>query len=176
LFLGTAAVALTAITWTATSRAEGATAVAQPAAKATVVAVPGAEVREAYAGPNRTLLGTGLVTFAISYIPSVIVASESSLPADHHLYVPVAGPWLNLANRPGCPPSSTSCDTETANRVVLTLDGVLQGIGVLGVVASLLMPEHVHAVVAPLSRGPRIHLSPERFGDRGYGLTASGSF
>jgi hypothetical protein len=141
------------------------------------VAPPGPEVRSGYAGPNRALLGTGIVTFGVAYVPAVVVAGESSQSVDHHLYVPVVGPWLDLANRPGCGPGSIACDTETTNKVLLATDGIFQGLGVISVVAAFLSPEHERAVVETGSTDkPTLHVSPAQIGAGGYGLRAFGQF
>jgi hypothetical protein len=134
-----------------------------------------AEEAEAYSGPNRSLIGTGLVTLGLSYIPAVVVASKSTQPADHHLFVPVAGPWLNLANRPPCGAEGIPCEAETTNKVLLGVDGVFQGIGVLTVLAGIFSPEH-EAEVVSTSGKPSVHVAPARMGAGGYGVTAFGAF
>src|SRR5580698_9865082 len=53
-------------------------------------------------GTAGTLLLSGAVTFGFSYVPAVMTASESTFAIDKQLYVPVVGPWLDLANRPNC--------------------------------------------------------------------------
>jgi hypothetical protein len=133
------------------------------------------EEAEAYNGPNRSLIGTGLVTLGLSYIPAVVVASKSTQPADHHLFVPVAGPWLNLANRPPCGGEGIACDAETTNKVLLGVDGVFQGIGVLTTLAGIFSPEHEAEVVTSTGK-PSVHVSPARMGVGGYGVTAFGAF
>jgi hypothetical protein len=153
---------------------------AEPRAIQTFVQVPPAgyvDVTTGYTGPNRALVGTGLVTFTFAYIPAVVVAAESSLPADHHLYIPVAGPWVDLGNRPPCNVSHINCDTEAANRVLLAVDGAFQGIGVLTVFAGFLVPEHgaTTAVTATTDK-PSIHFGPTRMGTGGLGAIAYGSF
>jgi hypothetical protein len=155
--------------WTASSFAQETTVVATPAAP------PAAEART-YSGPNRALLGTGLVSFGSSYIPSVVVAATSSQSADHHLYVPVVGPWVDLGNRPDCSVANTSCDNETSNKVLLAVDGVFQGVGVVAVVAGLLTPEHETVVRAGRTEKPTVRLTPARLGSGGYGLAAIGKF
>lgn len=45
--------------------------------------------------PDRRLLGSGIFSFGVPYIASVVVAGSSDHPGDHNLYVPVAGPWMN---------------------------------------------------------------------------------
>jgi len=165
-----------ALSWSSPSFAQGTTVVEQPAPAPAYAPVP--ERTTGYSGPNRALIGTGLVTFAASYIPAVIVAGESPQPADHHLYVPIAGPWLDLANRPGCGVASVSCDTETTNKVLLAVDGVFQGIGVLTTIAGFLSPEHDEETVATSAKAdkPTIHVSPAEMGAGGAGLAAFGTW
>jgi hypothetical protein len=110
------------------------------------------------------MLGSGLTAFGVTYVPSVIVAATSSLPADHHLYVPVVGPWLDLGNRPACGIGWIGCDTETANKVLLIGDGILQGIGVLTTIGAFLAPEHDVTVVTASDDKPTVHVTPAQFG------------
>jgi hypothetical protein len=161
-----------ALTWTASTFAQQTTVVAP-----TVAAPPTHETTTGYAGPNRALIGTGIVTFGLSYIPAVIVAAESSLPADHHLYVPVVGPWLNLGDRPSCGAGRIACDTETTNKVLIAADGVFQGLGVITLVAGFLSPEHHEVVTAKTApEKPSVQFTPAHMGAGGYGLAALGKF
>jgi hypothetical protein len=145
-----------------------------PVVATPVVAAPARETRDEYSGPNRRLIATGLLTFGLSYIPSVIVAGTSDVSADHHLYVPLAGPWLDLGDRPGCGSGQIGCDTETTYKVLLVLDGVFQGLGALTTVAGFLSPEH-HVLVAADSDKPTLHVAPASVAS-GYGVAAFGSF
>jgi hypothetical protein len=153
------------------------TNIVTPPATARVIEKP-----ETYTGPNRALISTGLVTFGLSYVPAVIVAGTSSQPADNHLYIPVAGPWLDLADRPACgaPVSdaaampSIPCDMETTNKVLLGVDGVFQGIGALTTLVGLLSPEHEEEAVT--TGKPTLHVTPARMGKGGYGIAAFGNF
>jgi hypothetical protein len=151
-----------------------------PAASSTVVATPAVaapvgESRDAYTGPNRRLIGSGLITFGLSYIPALVVAGTSDQSADHHLYVPIVGPWLDLGDRPGCGPGQISCDAETTNRVLLVFDGIFQGIGAVTTVAGFLSPERHEVVSTADSDKPTLHLAPANVAS-GYGVTAFGSF
>jgi hypothetical protein len=176
VLLGAASV----LTYPASSSADT-TVVEQPApapASTTVVATPAApvaETRDAYTGPNRRLIGSGLVTFGLSYIPSLIVAGTSDVPADHHLYVPIVGPWLDLGNRPGCGPGHIDCDAETTDKVLLVFDGLFQGIGALTTVAGFLSPERHELVSTADADKPTLHLGPAHVAS-GYGLAAFGNF
>jgi hypothetical protein len=173
--VATIGAAAAAFTWTSISLAQNTTVVTPAPTMA-----PVAETRSGYTGPNRALIGTGLVTFGLSYIPAVIVAGESSQSADHHLYVPIVGPWLDLGDRPSCGVGSIACDTETTNKVLIAADGVFQGLGVLAVVAGFLTPEREHVVtLASAPAKPQklsLHLTPAQFAGSGYGVAAFGKF
>lgn len=130
---------------------------------------------EAYV-PNRYLLTTGFILWGVPYVSGVIVAAQSSNQADQHLYVPIAGPWIDLANRGGCPAGNASCDTETTNKVLLGLDGVFQAVGTLEVIWGFLKPEHrTYTRVQATKYTPEFTWSPAKLGS-GYGLAAVGSF
>jgi hypothetical protein len=121
---------------------------------------------------------TGLGIFGFSYLPALAVGATSSLSADRNLYIPVAGPWINLANRPSCGGrEGPSCGTETTNKVLLGVDGVFQGVGAAMTAIGLLVPTK-HTVVTRTSAkrdGPTIHVSPVSVGT-GYGMAAVGTW
>jgi hypothetical protein len=155
-------------------------AAAPARAEQTVIVTPGNAPRSraetsAYAGPNRALLTTGLITFGIPYISSAIIAAESSHPGDSHLWVPVVGPWLDLGSRGPCPAAWSACDSETANRVILVVDGILQGAGALQLIGAFVFPEHTVRVAATAFT-PEFTLTPARVARDGYGLAAIGRF
>jgi hypothetical protein len=169
--VATILVAATVLAWGSSARAEETTskAVVQP------VPPPAAEVGTRYAGPNRSLIGTGLFLFGASYIPVAIVAGISSHPGDQHLYVPVAGPWLDIADRGRCAGPSLACDIETSNKIGLAISGVFQGLGVLAVLGGFAMPEE-QTVANSAQHKPSVHVAPARMGQGGYGITAFGEF
>lgn len=138
-----------------------------------VVEAQGAE-HPAETRPNVPLITTGLLTFGLSYVPALVVAGESSQDADHNLYIPIAGPWLDIANRPGCGAGGPSCTTETTDKVLIGVDGVFQGVGAVMTVLGLLTPE-THEVTAAKLEKPTIHISPTSVGT-GYGLGAVGTW
>jgi hypothetical protein len=146
-----------------------------PAPQPTVVAAPEAEHAAGYTGPNVPVITTGLVTFGLSYVPALVVAGESTQSADHNLYVPIAGPWMDIANRPQCGnPGGPDCTTETTDKVLIGVDGVFQGVGAVMTVLGLLTPE-THEVVAAKQEEPKLQISPTRVGS-GYGLGAVGTW
>ena len=124
-----------------------------------------------------TLLVTGLVTLTLSYAPAFVLASQSNLPIDQHLFAPVVGPWIDLANRPQCGPPNMSCNTEIANQAMLVADGIVQGLGALEILVGL-------ATVAgeSSSNQPKVEdkvgvrVTPAQFGAGGYGLAVLGKF
>jgi hypothetical protein len=107
-----------------------------------------------YWGP---VLTTGTVVFGASYLAGVIAAADSDKSADHHLYVPLVGPWLDLGERPSCPASNTGCDHETTDKVLIAVDGVFQAAGFISMVDGILDPER-HAIVRTADKG--VHFRP----------------
>jgi hypothetical protein len=120
--------------------------------------------------PNADLIASGLFTLAVPYVASVVVATESSRQGDYYLYTPVAGPWLNLAHRADCPPTGT-CANETAYKILLVADGVLQGFGALEILSGFMFPE-THPTTA---EAPRVRVVPS-VATGGAGVTALGRF
>jgi hypothetical protein len=140
----------------------------------TVVTTARAHDTVVSAGPNSTMLGSGLFTFGVPYIASVVVAANSDHAGDNHLYIPVVGPWLDFANRGDCGAiGQQSCDNETVNKVLLVVDGVFQGVGALEIVGAFLSPETRTVSVAT---NPRFKLGPSSVGRSGYGVAAVGTF
>jgi len=125
-------------------------------------------------GPNRSMLRSGVWTLGLSYVPAAIVAIESPLPADDHLYVPVAGPWLDYANR-----DCQTCEHEGLNKAMLVTDGVVQGIGALQIIGSFLFVETrtTSATNEPRRKvaAPRFKVTPAKLGSA-FGLAATGRF
>lgn len=127
-------------------------------------------------GPSWAMVGSGLTIFGLSYLPVVVVGAESGLNADRTLFVPLAGPWIDLVQRPGCAPG-TSCNAETTDKVLLVVDGIVQGVGALTVIGGLLSPAHKTKIVTRTAdMGPTLHFSPAQLGKGGYGMVALGTF
>lgn len=87
---------------------------------------------------NRPLLIAGGAIIVASYVPAIVVAASSGRKEDEFLYIPVAGPWLDLANR-DC--ARTPCNDETLNKTLLIGGGILHAVGTAFVVTSLFLPE-----------------------------------
>jgi hypothetical protein len=156
--------------------------VAQPAPASTTQTTSGLvnptaqrEEQESGYAPNRYLLTSGLIVFGVPYLTSVVVASSSNHYGDSHLYVPLAGPWMDIADRG----SSGNTDTETTNKVMLGVDGVFQAVGALQIIGALLMPETktvTTATVPATAFTPEMHVTPAKMGYEGYGLAAFATF
>jgi hypothetical protein len=128
-----------------------------------------------YEGPNRALIGTGFFLFGASYIPVAVIAGTSAHQGDSHLYVPVAGPWLDMADRGPCNPRTAACDNEMSNKVGLAVSGVFQGLGVLCVMSGFIFPEE-RTVTTMAAHKPSVHFRLARLGRGGYGISAFGEF
>lgn len=132
-------------------------------------------------GPNRALLHSGIWILGLSYVPAVIVAAESTRHGDKNLYVPIAGPWMDLATRTDCPANET-CNNETANQALIIVDGVFQAIGALNLAGAFLFSETRTVTVGERERravgqlSPTLRLVPARVTGSAYGLVAIGAF
>lgn len=121
--------------------------------------------------PNVPILVTGAVLLGGSYGASAIVAAASDRSADDKLFYPVVGPWMDLDKR-DC--GLDSCKSKTRDQVLLIGDGVLQGLGALGVVLSLVIPERTTRQWY-LIGNERLTLAP-RFSPQITGFSAVGRF
>lgn len=126
-------------------------------------------------GPSMVMIGSGVIIFGASYVPAVVVGATSGLDADHTLFVPIAGPWIDLAQRPDCSPAS-QCNAENTNKVLLATDGVVQALGALTVVGGFLTPARETTSVRTRHAGMKLHLLPARLGGSAYGVVALGDF
>jgi hypothetical protein len=129
-------------------------------------------------GPNRALLRSGIVVFGLSYVPAFVVASTNTRSDDDYLYIPVAGPWLDLAHREPC----GTCNGETLNKALLVTGGVFQTVGALEFLGSFLFMEKttVREVAAvkerPVAdRKPTLTILPGSVAS-GYGIVATSQF
>jgi hypothetical protein len=151
-----------------------------PRAPAPVPTVAGPRTTErmvSYTGPNVPLITGGLGIFGLSYVPALVVGAASGQSADRNLYIPVAGPWLDLANRPMCGGRGTNCATEPTNKMLLGVDGVFQGVGAAMTVVGLLVPTRRTVMTKTTAEkdGPTIRIAPARLGT-GYGVSAVGTW
>ncbi len=168
-----AAGVLAVVTWAAASSAEA--AAAQSAAQ------PPAAEHTSYVWPNNGLLSKGFFAFLGSYVPSVIVAVVNDNSYDKRLYIPIAGPWVDLASRPGCGGiGQSSCGAETGYKALLIVAGAVQALGALAIAGGLAVPERrITPAPAKADTKPTVHLQPAEVGvvgRSGYGLAAFGTF
>jgi hypothetical protein len=126
-------------------------------------------------GPSMEMVGSGIGTFAVSYLPAVVVGVTSGLDADRTLLVPLAGPWMDLTQRPKCGPV-VSCNAEDTAKVLLITDGIFQAIGALTIVGGFLTTVHETKTVRAADLRPKLHVGTGSVGGKGYGLLAIGTF
>jgi len=157
------------------------TAALSPAASAQEAAPPPASVTtqdttSEATGPSMAMVGSGVGIFALSYIPAAVVGATSGLNADRTLFVPLAGPWIDLTQRPDCSPAS-SCNAENTAKVLIITDGVFQALGALTIVGGFLTTAHETKTVQSTAKlRPTLHISPAQLGNGGYGVAALGTF
>jgi hypothetical protein len=126
-------------------------------------------------GPSMLMVGSGVIIFGLAYVPAVIVGASSGLDADHSLFVPIAGPWIDFVQRPGCSPAS-QCNAENTNKVLLATDGVVQALGALTVIGGFLTPARETTRVRSMKAARILRLLPAQVGGSGYGVVALGDF
>jgi hypothetical protein len=135
-----------------------------------------ADVQVSQTQPNSAMLSSGIVGVAVPYLASVVVGAESNHPGDRNLFVPVAGPWMDLGDR-HCQVGE-SCNHEGLYKGLLIADGIFQGLGALEIVGAFLFPETITARTASHGTPTRtagVHIAPTGVGS-GYGLAAIGAF
>ncbi len=131
-----------------------------------------------YRPPNRAVIAGGVLAFLGSYGPAVAVAAANHNSYDNNLYIPLAGPWLDLRNRPGCGgPGEANCTSkEDGSKALLVVSGVFQALGALTVALGFIVPEKHHTTVQARADKPTVHVLPAQVSRDGYGLAASGTF
>jgi hypothetical protein len=125
--------------------------------------------------PNPTLMTTGVLTIISSYVPALIVAGSSAHRGDQLLYIPGAGPWLDLANRGCAPGQARRCGATMLETAGLATLGITHLLGVGQVIASIFVPQPRLVTLHQVGIG-RVSVTPAMMGAGGYGLSASGSF
>jgi hypothetical protein len=123
--------------------------------------------------PNTPLIVTGAVLFGVPWGVSTAISVTSDHPGDSHLWVPLAGPWMDFADR-GSLPDGAGHDREVTNRIFLAIDGVFQAVGALQIVGGFLYPvTRAEKRVRPAKA--EYQFAPMRVGG-GYGFGAVGTF
>jgi hypothetical protein len=120
--------------------------------------------------PNKALLITGGSVLVSTYVTTAAFAAANGPVGDKDLYIPIVGPWINLADR-SC---TGDCPHETRDKVLIVGSGVLQSVGAALAVTSFFVPEKVPA--ARISAGPvKMQITPSA-GPYGGGVGAIGTF
>lgn len=126
--------------------------------------------------PNRTLLSTGVGIFVVSYGASAVAGAISDRDSDKNLFIPVVGPWMDLADR-NCSTAEPCGNREDINKAMIITSGVVQGAGVLMALGSLIIPETTTVTDkrTTAKTKPSVAVSPVSFG-AGAGIGAVGRF
>lgn len=142
------------------------------AAAQTTERVPRVVTHEYVTRPRPKPLRNGLWTLSVMYVASATTAIVSPRSVDDYLFVPVAGPWLDLAHRE----RDDNGKYETLYKVLLVADGVIQAIGVAQIALALIFPE---TRLVPLDRpadAPRALRATPWLTNNVLGLRADGTF
>jgi hypothetical protein len=120
--------------------------------------------------PNKALLITGSALLVGTYVTTAALAGANGPEQDKNLYIPVVGPWLNLADRT----TASGRAGDTRDTVLIAGSGVLQGAGAALLITSFFVPEKVPA--ARISAGNvKMQITPTAAPGAG-GLGAIGTF
>ncbi len=108
------------------------------------------ERREVPVGAGVPYLGAGTVIAALSTGVALIIATTSPYDNDRFLFIPVFGPWIDLAHRP------ESSSEENWARVGLVVDGLAQATGVALLVVGFVMrhqklPKNPRMLIVPIA-------------------------
>ena len=126
--------------------------------------------------PNGSEIAAGLVIFGIPYAASLASYGASKHAGDDNLWVPVAGPWLDLAERGGLPTARATREDEITNRVLLVSDGVFQALGAVAVLGAFIFPELRTKQLPDETAKPHLRMTPMKLGKLSYGVGAVGTF
>ena len=119
--------------------------------------------------PNKAMLITGSALFVSTYVTTAALAGANGGLGDKDLYIPIVGPWINIAERtPG------QYENNTRDTLLIAGSGVLQGVGAIMAVTSFFVPEKVPA--ARIQAGSvKMEITPQAGAGVG-GLGAVGVF
>ena len=155
---------------TTTTSAEDATAAsAGPTTSLSMQPTGESQIVYAKRTPNKALLITGASLFVSTYVTTAALAGANGGIGDKDLYIPVVGPWINIADRV---PSTR--ENNTRDTLLIAGSGVLQGVGAIMAVTSFFVPEKIPA--ARIQAGNvKMEVSPQAGAGMG-GLGAIGTF
>lgn len=129
---------------------------------------------------NQTLLFGGATLLLGSYGTSTLIGTLNDRAADKLLAVPLAGPWLDLGDR-SC--ERVACHQEALSKALLIASGVLQSVGLAGVIGSFFVAENRFHLPRPgavrAATTPRLRLTPAPLGGGqgvNHGLVLVGTF
>ena len=165
----TATTPTTPTSTTMTTSADDATAASAPGM--TTSAPPSGESTVVYQRrtPNKAMLITGSSFLVSTYVTTAALAGYNGGIGDKDLYIPIVGPWINIAER-----TPSTYANNTRDTVLIAGSGVLQGVGALMAVASFFVPEKIPA--ARISAGNvKMEIVPTAAAGTG-GLGALGVF
>jgi|HubBroStandDraft_1064217.scaffolds.fasta_scaffold342221_1 hypothetical protein len=166
----------TALAWTCPASAHGDAPVEPAGVEPPLLApAPVAETTTPHVGPSWAVVATGALIFTATYVPMVAIGAGSGQSVDRRLYIPVAGPWIDLAERRLCVAGNLDCRLEIANKFLLATDGIFQGIGVLTALAGFIVTERAPVVTTARADGPAVQISPA-LGPGEAGVAALGTF
>ena len=123
-----------------------------------------------------TLLSTGIGLLVIGYGSSVVAGAVSNRDEDKNLFIPVVGPWMDLADR-DCGSRGCGGNEDLAKAMIVT-SGIVQGAGVLLGIGSLIIPETTSTTEEKrrtAATKPTIKVTPVSFG-AGAGAGVVGRF
>jgi hypothetical protein len=112
------------------------------------------------------------VVMGVPYVLGLSVASEGNFPnGSGWLVIPGVGPWITLAARDECQPTSTEFCTDDGVRTLLILDALMQTAGATLLIVGIAVPK------SQLVRNDvgSLHLVPVAGPDQ-VGLAAIGTF
>lgn len=139
----------------------------------TEYAPPADKVRTSYS-PHKGLLISGASILGSTYATSAIVGATSSNDSDRKLYIPVVGPWLDMADR-SCRFGDCGAK-EDMNNALLLASGVSQAAGLGLLIAGLIVQDPGRSgAQAKAPPKPEIHVLPTSVG-AGPGVGAVGTF
>jgi hypothetical protein len=123
--------------------------------------------------PNRAMLITGSAIFLGTYAASATVGAFSDTKGDGNLFIPVVGPWIDVAER-DC--KLGQCTTrEDVNIAHLIGSGAAQATGIAIAIGSFFVHERKDGRPAPQPKVANVQILPMSM-RAGAGIGAFGTF